>query len=302
MDSLDGLRTYVSVVEAGSFTAAADRLGISKKLASKYIAELEARLGVQLLQRTTRTLSLTSAGQKYYPRCIALLEEFEAMSAEVRDVECGLSGLLRVSAPVSFGELFLQQSLSAFQDQNPDLTIDLRLNDRYIDLAAEGFDLAVRIGSLEDSTLVSRRLATTELLAVASPDYLRRAGSPETPAELSGHACIRDSNYRAGQTWPFEVNGKTQRIAVDGPFVINSASAVRRLALFGKGVAMCPDFAVSEDLGTGRLKRVLADFPSGHLGIQAVFTDARRMPARTRGVLDYLVEAFKTTPWLAKES
>ncbi len=196
----------------------------------------------------------------------------------------------------------MQQSLSAFQDQNPDLTIDLRLNDRYIDLAAEGFDLAVRIGSLEDSTLVSRRLATTELLAVASPDYLRRAGSPETPAELSGHACIRDSNYRAGQTWPFEINGKTQRIAVDGPFAINSASAVRRLALFGKGVAMCPDFAVSEDLGTGRLKRVLADFPSGHLGIQAVFTDARRMPARTRGVLDYLVEAFKTTPWLAKES
>lgn len=299
MDSFDGLRTFASVVEAGSFTAAADRLGMSKKLVSKYVAELEARLGVRLLQRTTRTLSLTSAGQRYYPRCVALLEEFEAMAADVRNAEIGLSGVLRVSAPVTFGELYIQDSLARFRDANPDLIIDLRLNDRYVDLAAEGFDLALRIGSLEDSGLVSRRLATTDLVAVAAPDYLAARGVPDEPTALTTHDCIRDSNFRAGQSWPFFINGQQQRLVVTGAFMVNSATAVRQLVLRGDGIGLCPDYAVAEDIAAGRLTRILTDFPSATLGVQAVFTDARRMPARTRAVLDHLVTAFKSPPWSA---
>ncbi len=296
---MDGLRTFVSVIETGSFTAAADRLGISKKLASKYLAEMETRLGVKLLHRTTRRLSLTSAGQRYYPRAIALIEEFDAMAADVRDAETGLGGVLRVSAPVGFGEVYLQGILAEFGAAHPDLVIDLRLNDRYVDLVAEGFDLAVRIGSLEDSSLVSRRLGETCLMAVASPAYLARAGAPETPGDLAAHACLRDSNYRSGQSWPFEVDGTTQKVAVSGPFLVNSATAVARLARCDLGIGLCPDFAVADDLSAGRLVQVLSDFPSRTLGIQAVFSDARRLPARTRAVLDHLVEAFRSVPWRA---
>lgn len=297
MDSLHGLRTFVSIVEAGSLTAASDRLGISKKLVSKYLAELERRLGVRLLHRTTRTLSLTSAGQRYYPRSVALLEEFDAMTADVRDAETGLSGVLRVSAPVTFGELYVQGSLASFQAAHPDLTIDLRLNDRYVDLAGEGFDLAIRIGTLEASSLVARRLGTTDLVAVASPAYVARFGAPCTPEDLTQHRCIRDSNYRAGGAWPFDVNGKIRRQAVNGPFLVNSATAVRALALRGEGIALCPDYAVGPDIAAGRLVHLLRPYPSGTLSIHAVFAEARHMPARTRAAIDHLRGAFRSAPW-----
>ncbi|MBF9031602.1 LysR family transcriptional regulator [Rhodobacterales bacterium HKCCE3408] len=299
MDLIDGMRTFAAVVEAGSFTAAGDRLGMSKKLASKYVAELESRLRVQLLRRTTRSLSLTNAGSRYYPRCVAVLEEIDALGAEIREGETGLSGLLRVSAPVTFGELFLQDALADFREDNPDLVIDLRLNDRFVDLAGEGFDLAIRIGVLEDSTLVARKLGETEIVAVASLDYLARAGMPESPADLSRHACLRDSNFRAGQAWAFEIGGTMQRIPVTGGYLVNSATAVRRLALRGAGIALCPDYAVAQDIAAGRLRRVLADFPSPTLGINAVFPDARRLPARTRAALDHLSRTFADPPWRA---
>lgn len=298
MDSLDGLRTFVSTVEAGSFTAAADRLGMSKKLASKYVAELEERIGVKLLQRTTRTLSLTSAGQKYYPRCVALLAEFDAMAAELREDDTGLSGTIRVSAPVTFGEMFLEADLAGFRSQHPDLTIDLRLNDRYVDLVSEGFDLALRIGSLEDSGLLSRRLNITNLIAVATPEYLEASGIPQHPSELVNHNCVRDSNFRTGTHWPFQINGQEQKIVVDGKLVVNSTTAVRNAVLRHEGIGLCPCYAVSDHIDRGTLRRLLPEFQSSQLGIQLVFTDARRLPARTRALIDYLVQNYKTAPWL----
>ena len=297
MDDLTGFKTLIAVVDAGSFTAGAERLGISKKLASKYIAALEARLGVRLLHRTTRSLSLTSAGQQLYPRAAALLEDFDAMTSDIRSAEKGLSGTLRISAPVSFGETYVQAALLDFQITHPDVTIDLRLNDRFVDVAGEGFDLAVRIGRLEDSGLIARRLGETTLLAVAAPEYLAQNGTPETPKDLIQHNCIRDSNLRSGQSWPFEVNGAEQRIAVQGDFMVNSATAVRALVVGGRGIGLCPDWAVAQDLASGRLLRLPFDHPSAHLGVYAVFTDARQLPARTRAVLDHLVQAFKVPPW-----
>ncbi len=299
MDRIDGLRTFVSVVEAGSFTAASDRLGISKKLASKYLATLETELGARLLNRTTRSLSLTSAGQRLLPRAIALVDDYDTMRADIRETDKGLAGVLRVAAPVTFGELFLHAALAAFRDKHPDLVIDLRLNDRFVDLAAEGFDLAIRVGALDDSALMVRRLGQTELIVVATPDYLERRGVPGHPNDLTDHHCIRDSNLRAGQSWPFEVSGAMRRHAVTGGFMVNSATAVRQSVLRGDGLGLCPGFAVAADLASERLCRVLADFPSGSMDIHAVFTDARRLPARTRAALDFLAAHFRTPPWQA---
>ncbi len=297
MDRIDGLRTFVSVVEAGSFTAASDRLGISKKLASKYLGELEAQVGVRLLNRTTRSLSLTSAGRRFLPRAIGLIESYDDMLADLRETDRGLGGTLRVAAPVTFGELYLHEALSAFRDQHPDLVLDLRLNDRFVDLAAEGFDLAIRIGTLTDSALMARRLAETQLIVVGTPDYLEINGRPGHPKDLAQHCCIRDSNLRAGQSWPFETSGVMRRHAVTGGFLVNSASAVRLSVLRGDGLGLCPSFAVAQDIAAGRLEQVLLDFPSGTLGIHAVFNEARHLPARTRTALDFLATHFRTPPW-----
>ncbi len=301
MDLIDGMRTFAAVVEAGSFTAAADRLGISKKLASKYVAELEARLRVRLLHRTTRSLSLTEAGRRYYPRCVELLSDLDDLESCLREGESGLIGTLRVAAPVTFGELYVQPLLAAFRQQHPDLEIDLRLNDRYVDLASEGFDLAIRIGALEDSSILARKLGRTELWAVASPEYLEAAGLPETPHELAGHVCIRDTNLKSGNSWPFSVNGQLVRIPIAGGFMVNSATAVRALALAGEGITLTADYAVAADVAEGRLLRILEAFPSTTLDIQAVFLDARRMPARTRAAVEALATGLGgQTGWSPK--
>ncbi|MEM6639528.1 MAG: LysR family transcriptional regulator [Pseudomonadota bacterium] len=288
MDTLDGLKTFVAVVDAGSFTAAADRLGKSKKLVSKYIGQLESKLQVRLLQRTTRTLSLTSAGQQYYPRCVELLRAFDEMTAELRDDDLGLTGTLRVSAPILYGESVVLPAASRFQSAHPELSVDLRFNDRYVDIAAEGFDVAIRIGKLEDSSLVARRLGSVELIAVASKEYLDTHGIPETPHDLKEHTCVRDANMRGGLAWPFKVDGKTVRVPVNGPFSVNSASATRNLASRAVGISLCPDHVVNDDIAAGRLTRVLHNFESARFGIYAVFLDAKRQPKRVREFLNFL--------------
>lgn len=297
MDTIIGLKTFVACVDAGSFTAAADRQNMSRKLVSKYVAELERRVGARLLQRTTRSLSLTDAGQRTYTRAVRLIEDFDAMTADIRDAETGLNGVLRVSAPVSFGEMYVQPALAMFRRAHPDLVIDLKLNDRFVDLASEGFDMAIRIGVLQDSTLVARRLGEIALYAVASPAYLASSPALGHPDALSDHPCIRDSNLRSGQAWPFCIDGTNKKVPVSGGFIVNSPTAVRELALSGEGVGLCPDYAVAADLASGRLMRVLESYEPERLGLFAVFSEARRMPARTRAALESLAAAFKHPEW-----
>ncbi len=293
MDLIDGMRAFVATVETGSFTAAANRVGISKKLVSKYVAQLEARLGVRLLHRTTRTLNLSEAGQRYFARCADLIEELDALEDTVRIRDTGLYGTLRIGAPSSFGETHVLPLIQQFQREHPDLIIDLRLSDRYINLADAGIDLTIRIGELEDSSLISRRLSVIELWAVASPTFLEEHGEPETPKDLLNFDCIRDTNLRAGPSWPFVIDGRAQRISINGSFLVNSYVAVRELTISGAGIALCPDCVVSGDVMTGQLKRVLSGFRSSTLGINAVFLSARHMPKRTRVFLEYLVERFR---------
>lgn len=298
MDTIDGMRTFVASVEAGSFTAAAERLGLSKKLVSKYVGQLEDRLKTKLLYRTTRQLSLTEVGERYYARCLEVLERFDALEAGIKGGTAEISGELRVSAPASFGELYVQPLLIEFQAEHPGLSVNMQLSDRYVDLAEEGFDLAIRIGTLSYTSMIALRLARTELWVVAAPNYLDQAGRPFAPRDLRGHSCIRDTNLRSGAGWPFQIDGISRKVPVESTFAVNSATASRGLALAGKGMALCPDYAVAGDLASGRLERVLADYPSLQLDIHAVYLDARYMPPRVRAFIDFLTAKFsKLESW-----
>ncbi|MES2539355.1 MAG: LysR family transcriptional regulator [Pseudomonadota bacterium] len=290
MDLVDGLRVLVAAVETGSFSGASQRLGLSPKLASKYMAELEARIGTQLLHRTTRRLGLTAAGEQLMATLPGWLEQLDDMTASLREDRRGLTGTIRLSASVTHGELFLVPLLRRFRATHPDLTIDLRLSDSYVDLAADGIDLAIRIGRLEDSALVARKLGQIALLLVAAPTYLDRTTRPETLADLPHHACIRDTNLRGDGAWTLLEDGTLHRIPVIGHFLVNSARAARDLAIDGEGIAFCPDYVVQQALADGRLEHVLPQVRGPQLDIHAVHLAQRRLPRRTHALLDYLAQ------------
>ncbi len=290
MDLIDGLRVLVAAVETGSFSGAAQRLGLSPKLASKYMAELEARLGTRLLHRTTRRLGLTAAGEQLMATLPGWLEQLDDMTGALREEQRGLSGTLRLSASVTHGELFLVPLLRRFRAAHPDLTIDLRLSDRYVDLAAEGIDLAIRIGKLEDSALVARKLGQIGLMLVAAPAYLDRVGRPQILADLARHDCIRDTNLRGDGAWPLLEAGRLHRVPVTGHVLVNSARAARDLAILGEGIAFCPDYVVQHSLAEGLLERVLPQVRGPQLDIHAVHLAQRRLARRTRTLLDYLAQ------------
>lgn len=286
------MRTFVAAVDTGSFTAAAQRIGISKKLVSKYVAQLEERLGVRLLHRTTRRLSLTDEGTQYYDRCLQFIEDFDELENNLREDRQGVSGMLRLSAPVIYGELHLVPLLADFRKLHPDLSINLQLNDGYVDLAGDGFDLAIRIGVSEPSSMIARQLATTETWVVASPEFIKQFGAPSHPRDLVHFECIHDTNIRSGRNWPFLQDGVIRTVPITGKISVDKLTAAIQMAVGGQGIALCPDYAISNDVVEGRLVRLLADYSSLELDVQLVFLEARYMPARVRAFIDYAVENF----------
>ena len=289
MDLVDGIRVFVAAVETGSFSGAATRLGMSPKLASKYMAELEAQLGAHLLHRTTRRLGLTVAGERLMARAPDWLDELDEMQNSLREAHQGLSGTIRVSGAVTHGEMVLAPLLHRFREPHPDLTIDLRLSDRYVDLAGEGIDVAIRIGRLDDSALIARKLGQIRLMLVASPGYCNHAGRPRSPADLTGHSCIRDTNMRGDGSWPLFEGERMTRIPVSGRFMVNSARIARDLAIRGEGIALCPDYVVQSSIQTGELEQVLPQLCGPRLDIHAVHLPQRRLARRSRALMDFLV-------------
>jgi DNA-binding transcriptional LysR family regulator len=291
MDLIDELKAFVATAQTGSFTAAAEQLGVSNRLTSKYVAGLEGRLGVRLLQRTTRKVGLTPAGEDLLTRAPALLDDLDALIGEVSEGSRGFAGVIRVSASVTFGEMYVAGMLDRFGQRNPALSFDLRLNDRHVDLAAEGIDVAFRMGRSDAQTLRARKLGSFGSVLVASPDYLARMGTPQSPADLARHDCILDTNRRTPRRWVFGP-GETA-VTVQGRFQVNSARAAVDLAAKGRGLVYAPRFAVHEALKTGRVVRVLPGLPGETGTLSAVYLEGRVLPRKVRALIDFAAEDIK---------
>lgn len=299
MDLVDQVRAFVATAQTGSFTAAADRLGTSNRLTSKYVAELEARLGVRLLQRTTRKVGLTPAGEDLLARAPSILDDLDDLLADVAERSQALTGVLRISAPVTFGEVYVVEMLGRFAGAHPGLTLDLRLNDRYVDLAAEGIDIAFRLGHFDLSSLKVRRLGRFESVLVASPGYVGKKGLPASPPDLADHDCIVDTNRRNPRRWLF-ARGEAEIVAeVGGRFHVNSASAAAELALRGLGIAYVPRFAVQALIAAGHLVRLLDGYLGESAPVGAVYLEGRTLPRKVRALIDFAVEDIRATGLLA---
>ena len=290
MDIVDELKAFVATAKAGSFTAAANQLGVSNRLTSKYVAELESRLGVRLLQRTTRKVGLTPAGEDLLTRAPALLDDLDDLLAEVSEGSRGFTGVIRVSAPVTFGEIYVGGMLARFASRNPGLTFDLRLHDGFVDLASDGIDLAFRIGQSEMLSLKTRKLGEIRSVAAASPVYVAEHGAPVTFDDLQHHSCILDTNRRAPRRWVFRQKGVEKVAEVQGRFQVNSARAAVELAVEGLGICYAPCFALSDALASGRLVPVMPDVEGEAAPVSAVYLEGRSLPRKVRALIDFAAE------------
>jgi len=297
MDRFHEMQVFAAVVEAGSFTAAAHVLDMSKAAVSRYVAELEQRLGVRLLHRTTRKLSPTTEGEIFYARCRELLDRLADAEAEIGGHGGEANGLLKLSVPVSFGLMHLAPLWPALLARHPGLTLDVTLSDRIADLVEEGFDAAVRIGQLPASSLIARRLASTRMVACASPDYLQRHGMPLQPDDLRRHEVISYSLFSAGETWTFSGPDGEVSVKVAPRMRTNSGDTCRAAALQHQGVIFQPSFIVGADLAAGRLQEILPGYRAAELGIHVVYPSRKFVAPKVRALVDFLVEAFAEPVW-----
>lgn len=304
MDRLSALEVFVAVAERGSFSQAAEVLGLSNSAVSKQVAALEARLGVRLLNRTTRRVALTEVGQAYCERARAVLADLAEADAAAARLHQEARGLVKVSAPVSFAVMHLAGPVAGFMAAHPRVEVDLVLNDRFVDIVQEGFDLAIRIGQLADSSLRARRIAPVRRVLAASPAYLARAGTPATPDDLTSHACIRYAI--SGDTWELEregAPGTAARIRTAGPLRVNNGDMIREAALEGLGIVNLPTFIIGEDMAKGRLVRVLPDWCASTIALHAVYPPGRALSAKVRLLIDHLAQSFgPVPPWDAFEA
>ena len=297
MDKFLEMRTFAAVVDAGSFVGAADALDLSKPAVSRHVNELEARLGVRLLQRTTRRLSLTSEGEVFHARCKELLAQVDEAEAEVSTRSGEATGLLKLSVPVSFGERHLAPLWPVFLAQHPRVSMEVSLSDRAVDLVEEGFDVAVRIAHLQASSLVSRQIATTRLHLCASPAYLAQHGTPQHPDELAQHAVLAYTLLSTGDLWRFTGPGGEVSARVTPRFRSNSGETCRSGALAGQGIILQPDFLVGADIAAGTLVELMPQYRAPDFGIYAVYPTRKHVAPKVRRLIDFLVEAFESPRW-----
>ena len=297
MDKFQEMQAFSAVVEAGSFVRASDSLAMSKAAVSRQVADLETRLGVRLLHRTTRKLSLTQEGEVFYARCRELLGGLEEAEAEVTAGSGQAVGTLKVSAPVSFGLLHLASLWAGFMVAHPDVSLDVTLSDRIVDLVEEGFDVAVRIARLPSSSLVSRQLSSTRMVLCATPEYLKVHGSPGQVSELAGHQVLAYTLLSMGESWEFDGPQGKVSVKVTPRMRSNSGDTCRAVALGNQGLILQPAFLVAEDLRSGRLVEVLPEYRSLELGIYALYPTRKHVLPKVRLLIDYLVESFKTQRW-----
>ena len=297
---LELMQVFAAVVEADSFTLAADRLKLSKAAVSRHVSQLESRLGVRLLNRTTRRLSLTEAGRVFYEGCQRLLQEARAAEAAVTALAINPGGLLRLAAPMTFGVQHLARELADFIGACPEMKLELVLSDRSVDLVEEGFDAALRIGTLADSALVARRLAPLRRLVCAAPAYLKRRGLPTRPEALAAHDCLIYSYQGTGRVWHFRhAQGQEKRVTITGRVEANNGEALLAFAVAGQGIAFTPTFAVAPALRDGSLVPLLPDWQdAADAGIHLVYPARRHLSPKVRALIDFLAPRWgEEPPW-----
>lgn len=294
MDTLTRMRAFINVVEAEGFSAAGRKVGRSKALLSKYVRELEDELGALLINRTTRQFSLTEAGHTYYKRASEIVHEIDSLSDAVRDSSGDVRGRIKVAAPRTFADAHIGQSLIDFLKAYPDIVLDIHLDDRFVDLVEEGFDVAIRITRLENSSLIARKLAPFTTRICAAPEVLEKYGVPRRPQDLADAPCVIDTNGRWLTNWPFSnEDGDTVTVSVSGPIEVNSPMAARTAALSGLGFAVLPDFIADPAIASGELVQVLQDNSPQGSGIYIVYPHRRYLPAKVRAMVTFLAQWFR---------
>ena len=298
MDRLATIEAFVKVSETQSFSEAARRLRSSKSVISRQIAALEGELGARLFHRTTRSLTLTEAGRSYFERASRILADLQDANRSVTQLQAAPRGQLRVNAPMSFGLLHLATALPDFLARYPEVQVDMTLNDRLVDLVDEGFDVAVRIGSLEDSSLIARKLAPMRRVVCASPAYLMARGVPAVPSDLKAHDCLCYSNVALSREWRFITEeGRPWPVEVRGRLSANNGDVLRAAALKGLGLAILPTFIVGNDLKTGTLVSVLDRFVAQYATVNAVYPHSRHLSPKVRAFVDFLADRFGQQPY-----
>ncbi|WP_410014554.1 LysR substrate-binding domain-containing protein [Sodalis sp. C49] len=297
MERLDCDRMFIAVIETGSFTAAAQRLSTSHGQASKLISRLEKALAVTLFRRSTRSLQPTELGLAYYERIRPLLAEYDALNEDLLNASKGLSGQLKLSAPVTFGSTQLTAPLIAFARRYPDIELDVSFSDRLVNVVNEGFDLTLRIGNLDDSSLIARKLCDIRIVMVASRDYLNDHGTPSHWGELADHNCILDTNFRDPFLWPFlDDNQQLHVHSVRGKMKFSNAEVCLRAATEGMGIARLPAFVAGEALQNGQVMPVLGHYEAPPLGLYAVYPPAKYLAQKSRALIDFLADRFSGQP------
>ena len=294
MDSLTRIRAFKSVVDAEGFSAAGRHIGRSKALLSKYVRELEDELGTRLINRTTRQFSLTDAGHDYYARASEILTDLDSLQDSIRASSGTIKGRIRLSTGRTFADSTLGQSLIAFSAEHPDISLDVSLDDRMVDLVENGFDLAIRIAELPDSSMIARKLGPFSLALCATPDCIAKYGMPETPQDLAGMPCIVDTNALSRTNWSFDrPDGSRYAVNVQSALEVNSPAFVRNATLAGLGFAKIPEVLVRQDIAEGRLISLFEKDTKGSRAIYAVYPHRRYLPPRVRILVDFLADWMK---------
>lgn len=288
MDKLNAISVFCKVVESQSFTQAAAQQNISVAMASKLVSQLEEQLKIRLLQRTTRKIVPTEAGLIYYQRCQPLLMELKDVEAGISNLSSELQGNLVISVPMDFGYRFIAPSLHRFVQAHPHLHVDIEYSDRKVDLVAEGYDIALRIGYLQDSSLVAKKIASSTMHFVASPDYLAKRGIPQTPEDLENHDCLLYKTQGNQVYWTFNHQQQMEKIKMHSKLVCNNGLTLTQLAKSGLGIINSPYFLIDKELQSGELVEVLADYRQQKLDLHLLYPNRRHLPAKVRAFMEFI--------------
>ena len=298
MDRFENMDTFIRVVEAGSITGAADRLGVAKSAVSRRLKELEGHLGVELFHRTTRRMNLTETGRAYYHQSVRILEDVLEAELSTSQAHGTLKGCLKIALPASFGLMHMGPAINEFLQEHPEIEFDLDFNDREVDLIQEGFDLAIRIANLPDSSLIARRLAPIHTVICASPGYLEKIGNPQSLDELSNHRCLVYSLLHDFEHWQLtDAKGEVIKTKIHPYLKSTTGEFIRDAAVEGVGIGLMPSFIVYKEIESGALVPLLTEYKTPQIDAYAIYPQTRHLSQRVRSFVDFLVKRFEGIPY-----